>query len=86
MVDKGEGENKTKRVVVGCWGEDGKLLSGRCFCGLSAGSYSNKVRGQSEVERSISTPKKPTQCEGKMRGESDGPNKKTEGTERYMDK
>ena len=38
--------------------EDGKLVSGRCYCGLSAGAYSNKVKGQSEVERSTLTPRK----------------------------
>lgn len=41
--------------------DDGESVSGRYYCGLSAGVYSNKVKGQSEVERSTLTPRKPTQ-------------------------
>lgn len=41
--------------------EDGKSVSGRCYCGLSVGADNNKVKGQSEVERSTLTPRKPTQ-------------------------
>lgn len=48
--------------------EDGKLVSGRCYCGLSAGAYSNKGKGQCEVERSTLTPRKPTQREVQIRG------------------
>lgn len=43
--------------------EDGKWVSGRFYCGLSAGAYSYKVKGQSEVERSTFTHRKPTQGE-----------------------
>lgn len=44
--------------------EDGMSLSGRCYCGLSVGAYNNKVKGQSEVERSTLNPRKPTQIQG----------------------
>lgn len=43
--------------------EDRKSVSGRCYCGLSAGAYGSKVKGQSEVERPTTTPWKPTQRE-----------------------
>ena len=52
--------------------EDGKSVSGRCYCGLSAGAYCNKVKGQSEVERSTLTRWKPTQREIQISGGGGG--------------